>query len=266
MNEQTNLKNHVSKIIGYIRSSKAGLLITYTFVLTLNPGFAVDYSLMFNLVKSPNKLWQSASMSGGSLILGLLLILWYWVTYSKNIEPVRHVYFWNMFGIFSFLAVMMVWIYPVNPIMVYLGATLLIVTNYIIVAVCILVGIQLISRYIEEGYESFSINAVVGINNIAANISQLLAGGVGTYLQQSKYSERSALYVFLIFVESSIIPLILFFYLISIRNREKKARTRLNSHVTESDERPKTSSRGAGSLLIGGGRGSESTYRSDGQL
>jgi hypothetical protein len=266
VNEQTNLKNHVSKFVGYIKSSQAQLVIWYTFIVTLNPGFTVDYTLMFNMVRTSSKIAQTVTMGAASFVLGLLLLCWFWLTSKRQIDPVKHVYFWNIFSIFSFLIVMFIWMNPQNAMWVYIGASLLIVTEYLIVAICILVGIQLISRYIEEGYESFSINAVVGINNIAANLSQLFGtGSVSIYLQQSKYSKKSVLYVFLIFVESAFIPLILFYYLITVRNQNGRARKRLNSQTTDTEDRMKTHSRDMGSLLLGGVEDSGKSHRS-GQL
>ena len=248
MNEQTNLGNHIKKIYGYIRASRGGLLIAYTFMVTLNPGFGLDYSLMFNLIKIPSKTWQTVTMGGGCFVLGLLLLSWFWVTNSRHIEPVTHIYVWNVVAIFAFLGVMGIWVHADNPVFVYMGVTLLLVTQYLVVAVCILVGIQLISRYIEEGYESFAINAVVGINNIAANISQSFGTGpFSTYLQQSKFSDKSAFYVFVIFIESAIIPLVLFYYLISLKDGSP-ARKRINS--LDSDERTRSASRHIGGSLL----------------
>lgn len=253
--------NHIKKIYGYLKASRGGLIIAYTFMVTLNPGMSLDYSLMFNLIKIPSKTWQTVTMGCGCFLLGLLLLSWFYVTNSRYIQPVTHIYVWNIVSIFAFLSVLGIWIHADNPVFVYAGTMLLLVIQYLVVAICILVGIQLISRYIEEGYESFAINAVVGINNIAANISQSFGTGpFGTYLQQSKYSDKSALYVFMIFIESAIIPLVLFYYLISVKDGGP-ARKRINS--LDSETPAASASRQVGSLLPGVGQ-SGSTSRTNG--
>lgn len=193
--------------------------------MNLNPAGGIDPKTMRMNMSSYDLKMQRLENLTPALLVAVVLLFLILKTRRGIRRPETFIFASYVLFLIYMVEMMVGWVYFSNSVLgaftvISIGTFFNTLTTFIV----ILATVHQAVKYCEHGHESFSINGVVGINNIAVNISNFVGTGiVKDYLTLSYFSTKSIIYVFTICIELAIIPMLFAFYFLKMNTSSSKA-------------------------------------------
>lgn len=222
INKNTNLVNHLKKFGDCLRKDGTYKLVIFGLLIAINPSLSLDFSQMGTYVSAASPLALYISNMWPGIVMAIILGIMFKRTKSGLGDPDKYLYTSSLIVIaFIFLswAIWMLWQEVWSNLLL---ASLSTMTNGLYLAVVIIMEVAVCLSNSEEGYESFTINGVVGLNNLGVNVSMYLSQGLQEYLDLRYYSLKSFTYVMGLSFELAVLPFALATYYLPRRIREKR--------------------------------------------
>lgn len=218
VNPETNLGQHLAKIRVYLLSKGTHILLAISFIFLCNP---VSAGLPVFIDSIPGKgqytqLMLSSVIQGVVISLGLILVR----------QKVRRITYPGKIMVLMNSALLLIgslsmWTACTSSLQIAPALTLLTifqgVNNLFVIFNCLVI-VGEISKVCETGFESFSINFITGVLNIAVFISTFVGTKVVSFLQGAHYAPVAINYSAILNLELMAIPLLIGLHFYFIRD------------------------------------------------
>ena len=225
LNAKTNLRNHLAKFKELLVADKLYVLLIFGFLIIMNPFDDKDTAELYKARKGfpQEQDWDSWNYA----IYGyraLVIPAWLGLVIKTNQRVLRgtpNYILWilliQFLSVFLSLLAWYVSYTAVWPIFcLFIASDFYTNIRMIIISI---ICVQNVTRNVKEGYESFNINAVTSILNIAILSSELLAKrGIDDYLKDLSYSSKSFNLVCLVATLQALCTILLAWYFMKKKN------------------------------------------------
>lgn len=226
LNRKTNLRNHLEKFKELLIADKLYILLIFGFLIIMNPFDDMDTLELYKTRKGfpQDKNWDSWYFAifgyravAIPLCLGIVI-----KTNQRVLRGTPNYILWILLVQFlSVLLCLVAWYVPFTaawPIFcVFIASDFYTNIRMIIISI---ICVQNVTRNVKEGYESFNINSVTSILNVAILFSELLATqGIDNYLKAQSYSSESFNLVCLVATFQAVCTILMAWYFTKKKNK-----------------------------------------------
>jgi len=204
VNTRTRLCDHIRHFIDCISMDNTYLLLVFGVCISSNPALGIDYTQMAKYDSNVGSYLQR--------ILALPILLFFFIILifktRKGIHNHRYFVYFGFGSMVTFLLIIMIlWNFFQSEVSYYIINTLNNAVAVLCTDIVLVAEVYQVLRNGQEGYEAFLINSILGVTNIAINISNTLGAGIiRTFLDNRFYSIKAVNYCLLLCIELAIIP------------------------------------------------------------
>ena len=228
INKNTNVKNHLLKFRDLLIKDKLYWVLIFGFLSIINPYSDLDYAEMFKVKKgySPDVKWEGwdywvLSLRGIVIVCCLAMGIRKNQRFIKNTERAIQCFILVQLVVTIFVYSMWYLDYKESWLILFVVLLSDLYTNLRAVLVSV-ICVQYVSRNVERGYESFSINSITSIVNISVLFSDTCAiAVVDAYLKNKGYNDNSFNLVSAMSLLYTTVLFIFSVYIIDIREASK---------------------------------------------